>query len=116
MSGSDAKLVWLERLGVTALPAAAGISTSNSPGGGADGSSSTPAKLVLTHETEAKAPPNRKRTKLGVGERVILKVSPGPGQWVATGGKLSSTNGLNVTFTAQSSSGKAKVTVTVGDQ
>ena len=72
------------------------------------------APLVLTHECEAPAPSNKKRTKLGVGERVTLKVKPGSGTWTVTGGKLSATTGATVTFTARSTGGKSKVTVTIG--
>ncbi len=59
-----------------------------------------PQALTLTHQTEATAPSNRQRTKLGVGERVTLKVAPGSGTWAVTKGKLSKTTGATVIFTA----------------
>jgi hypothetical protein len=71
---------------------------------------------VLTHLTEATSPSNRKRTKLGVGERVTLKVAPGPGNWLVSGGKLSSGTGSTVTLTARANPGKAAVSVKVGTQ
>jgi hypothetical protein len=73
--------------------------------------------LVLTHQCEAPAPSNKARTKLGVGERVVLRITPGPGTWAVTGGStLSATSGATVTFTARATAGKSKVTVTVGSQ
>ena len=71
---------------------------------------------VLKHETEARSPTNRARTKLGVGERVTLSVTPGPGTWTVSKGKLSKTTGATVIFTADNRPGKAEITVTVGGQ
>ena len=73
-----------------------------------------PKQPVITHETEARTPGNRARTKVGVGERVTLKVDPGPGKWLVSGGKLSSGTGAKVTFTAGDKAGRAAVSVEVG--
>jgi hypothetical protein len=73
-----------------------------------------PKQPVITHETEAGSPGNRKRTKLGVGERVTLKVDPGPGKWLVSGGKLSSGSGATVTFIAGDRKGTGSVRVNVG--
>jgi hypothetical protein len=61
----------------------------------------------------ATSPSNRKRTKLGVGERVILKVDPGPGKWLVSGGTLSAGTGSTVTFIAGDRAGKGAVSVEV---
>lgn len=72
--------------------------------------------ITLTSQTEVTAPANRARTKLGVGERVTLTVNPGPGNWHASGAKLSSKSGAKVTMTAPDRPGDVEVTVQVGDQ
>ncbi len=72
--------------------------------------------ITLTSQTEVSAPANRARTKLGVGERVTLKVTPGPGNWQASGAKLSSKSGSKVTLIAPDRPGEVDVTVTVGTQ
>lgn len=117
-SSLDEKKDWLARLGVTALPAGtapgapAGAAAAGDAGKAAEGE--PPAvPPVLTHETEAKQPSNRKRTKLGVGERVQLTVKPGPGKWKVSKGTLSQKTGSTVIFTADDKPGKAEVTVTV---
>jgi hypothetical protein len=59
----------------------------------------------------ATSPSNRGRTKIGVGEEVTVTVSSGPAQWtVSGGGRLSSTNGNSVVFTAGDRAGNSTVT------
>jgi outer membrane protein OmpA-like peptidoglycan-associated protein len=85
-------------------------------GGGVTPPPAPGAAPVITHETEAKQPSNRARTKLGVGERVTLTVAPGPGTWTASKGKLSATGGTTVIFTAPGKPDKVDITVTVNGQ
>ncbi|HME20424.1 MAG TPA: hypothetical protein VKI44_03535 [Acetobacteraceae bacterium] len=69
--------------------------------------------LKLTSETEAKQPSPRNRTKLGVGERVTLKLKPLSGDWVvAGGGSVNPAKGSKVVFTAPGAPGTCTVTVT----
>jgi hypothetical protein len=72
--------------------------------------------LTFTHQTEATSPGNRARVKLGIGEPVVLTVTPGPGMWEAPGASLSSRKGNQVTMTAPGRPGEIEVTVKVGDQ
>jgi hypothetical protein len=68
-------------------------------------------QLTLTSETEEQDLPNRSRTRIGVGETVTLKATPGPATWtVASGaGVLSSTSGESVRFTASEDAGSAQI-------
>ena len=68
----------------------------------------------LTSQTEATAPANRARIRLGVGERVVLTVTGGPGNWTVSGAKINATTGTTVTMTAPVRPGSAKVEVDVG--
>ena len=94
------------------------------PGGdkpGPSGGKETPPPApgpapVIKHETEAKQPSNRARTKLGVGERVTMTVEPGPGTWTASKGTLSAKTGAKIIFTAPGKPDKVDVTVTVNGQ
>ncbi len=70
--------------------------------------------ITLSSQTEATAPGNRARTKLGVGERVTLTVNPGPGNWHASGAKLSAKSGSKITLTAPDRPGDVEVEVDVG--
>ena len=76
-----------------------------------------PAKLVLTSETEVTQPGNRARTKLGVGERVTLKLTPVSGDWKVSGaGTINPAKGSTVTLTASGKPGKISVSVTAQGQ
>lgn len=57
---------------------------------------------TLTSQTEATYPPDRARTRIGVGEYVTITVEPGPASWVLKrgGGKLSDATATTITFTA----------------
>ncbi len=68
----------------------------------------------LTSKTEVRAPANRTRTRLGVGERVVLKVTGGSGNWRASGAVLSAKTGTVVTMTAPPRPGSVTVSVDVG--
>lgn len=72
------------------------------------------ASMKMESETISTKPSNRKRTKLGVGEEVKLTITPAalsPIKWSVTGdGKLSSTSGSSVTFTAHETASKPKIT------
>jgi hypothetical protein len=70
--------------------------------------------ITLSSQTEATSPGNRARTKLGVGERVVVTVTPGPGNWRASGAKLSGKRGTQVTMTAPDRPGDVDVTCDVG--
>lgn len=80
------------------------------------GEAAAPVTPVITHETVARQPSNRKRLKLGVGERVTLNVAPGPGDWVASLGQVAPANGNSTVFTAPAAPGNAVITVTVAGQ
>jgi hypothetical protein len=70
--------------------------------------------VTLTSQCEEAQPSPRTRTKLGVGERVVLTVSGGAGNWTVSGGKLSAKTGTTVTLTAPERPGTSEVTVDVG--
>jgi hypothetical protein len=87
------------------------------PSGDGDGTvTAKPRKrppLTLTSETEATQPAKRTRTKIGVGERVTLKLTPVSGDWTCAGaGTLTATKGSTVTLIASGKAGTAKITVT----
>jgi hypothetical protein len=87
------------------------------PSGAGDTPPPTPVKLVLKSETEVTKPGNRARTKLGVGERVTLTLTPVAGDWTATGaGTVKPKKGSTVVLTASGSPGKVKVSVTAAGQ
>jgi hypothetical protein len=73
---------------------------------------STPCnQCTITSETLATQPPNRGRTKVGVGEEVLLTISPGPATWSASGGgSISPTSGTSVTYVAGERAGSVTVT------
>jgi hypothetical protein len=75
-----------------------------------------PVPIVLTHKTVASSPSSVTRTKLGVGEQVVLTVAPGPGKWLVSGGKLSSGQGAKVVLYAPGSPGTVDVSVDVNGQ
>jgi len=128
------------------VPAAAGSSTPSSaasPGGGASptlpasdqpppppetppaaGGNCTPgavtpcpcASAEVTSETVMTEPPDRARTRLGVGERVRVTYSLGSATWTVAGdGSLSSTSGETVTYTAPNAGGSVTLTATGGE-
>jgi hypothetical protein len=70
--------------------------------------------VALTSQTEEAQPANRARTRLGVGERVVLTVTGGPGNWLTSGGSLSAALGTQVTLTAPPRPGSLRVSVDVG--
>lgn len=74
--------------------------------------SCTTKKCTITSKTIASSPSNRARTRIAVGEEVELTVSPGTATWsISTGtGKLSSTSGTKVTFTADDKAGSVNIT------
>ncbi len=104
--------------GGTSIPGGAagpgGIGGAGCPAGGA--SEGCPlAGCTIVSQTEHDQPPNRSRTKIGVGERVGLRVDPGPATWsVGIGGELSSESGTDVTFTAGEEAANATITAEVG--
>ncbi len=66
----------------------------------------------LTSETVVTKPGNRARTRVGVGERVTLTISPGPGSWlIDTGGTLDSNSGSSVEYTAGDRAATSQITV-----
>jgi len=71
----------------------------------------------VTTQTEAMIPSNRNRTKLGVGERTAVTLSPAPNctvTWsVAGGGTVSPTSGSSTTFTAGDRASSSTVTATM---
>lgn len=73
--------------------------------------------LELTHETDVTSPTNRQRTKLGVGEKVKLTISPtisGSASWSTSEGTISGSDN-SATFTAPSRSATATVTATINN-
>jgi hypothetical protein len=68
----------------------------------------------LTSQAEEALPAPRNRTRLGLGERVVLTVTGGAGNWHVSGGTLSARAGTTVTMTASQRPGTATVTVDVG--
>ena len=72
------------------------------------------ATMKMETETVSTKPSDRKRTKIGVGEEVKLTITPAtlsPIKWSVAGkGKLSSTSGSSVTFTADDTASKPKIT------
>ncbi len=72
------------------------------------------ATLKMETECVSTKPADRKRTKIGVGEEVKLTITPAtlsPINWNVTGnGKLSANTGSTVTFTANDSASKPKIT------
>ena len=69
----------------------------------------------LTSQAEEALPAPRNRTRVGVGERVVLSVTGGPGNWHSSGGAtLSAKAGTTVTMTAAQRPGTVTVTVDVG--
>ena len=70
--------------------------------------------VTLTSECEEPQPAPRTRTKLGVGERVVLTVTGGAGNWTVSGGKISAKTGTTVTLTAPERPGTSEVSVDVG--
>ncbi len=72
-----------------------------------------PVALTLTSETEVSQPADRARTKIGVGERVTLKLTPVAGKWKVSGsGSVKPKTGSTVVLTASGKPGKIKVSVT----
>lgn len=60
-----------------------------------------PTRCTITSRTVATTPPNRARTRIGVGETVSLTVDPGPAQWSVRGpGDLSTNEGTTVDYRA----------------
>ncbi len=74
-----------------------------------------PGHLKFTSKTVATAPANRARLKIGVGEKVKLKITGATGSisWSITGSsKLSATAGTSVTLTVHERAEKSSVTAT----
>ncbi len=72
-----------------------------------------PVTLTLTSETEVTQPADRTRTKIGVGERVTLKLTPVGGTWKVSGpGSVKPKTGSTVVLTASGKAGKIKISVT----
>jgi type VI secretion system secreted protein VgrG len=71
---------------------------------------------TLSSETAATSPANRKRTKIGVGEDVVLTVKGNPATWAITSGTgdLSPKTGTHSTivFTADDKAGSTTITAT----
>jgi hypothetical protein len=87
------------------------------PGQGGTVVSFTLDVLELTSETVATIPADRKRKRIGVGEKVVMTVVPRrvTGTWSVTGqGVLSSTAGSTTTLTAEDRGGAATVSISVG--
>ena len=72
-----------------------------------------PPSLVITTEAVVTVPGNRWRKAIGVGEEVILNVTPGSAQWsLSGGGRLSATHGRSVAYTAGDQAGDVTITAT----
>ena len=84
------------------------------PTGGAQ-TSCHPA-CTLTSQTKATSPADRTRTKIGVGEEVVITVKGNPATWAITSGtgKLTPNTGArkSVTFKADDKDGNVTVTAT----
>lgn len=88
-----------------ARPFGTGASPSPSPR-----PSPSPPPCSITSRTVATTPPNRARTRVGVGEQVVLTVTPGPANWSVVGqGTVSPPTGTTVTFTAADRGGTATI-------
>jgi len=67
----------------------------------------------VTSETVMEEPPDRARTRLGVGEKVRVSYSLGSATWTIAGkGSLSSDSGATVTYTAPKQAGSVTLTAT----
>ena len=88
----------------------------NDPDKPSDSGATLPCKkCAITSETVSTARTNRARTRVGVGERVVLTVNPGGGTWTITGaGTLNSKSGTSVTLTAGDRVGKASIEAKAG--
>ena len=76
------------------------------------------SSATLTTQTVATIPSNRARTKLGVGEKASLRLTPAPNcpvTWGLSGGSgaISATSGSSISFTAHDRASTATVTATV---
>jgi hypothetical protein len=94
---------------------------SSDPNSGSDPSSSTDStsqtctQCTISSITYAQEPLNRARTTVGVGEPVMLTVTPGDATWTVSGaGVISPSSGSVVTFMAGERAGSATVTATGG--
>ena len=82
----------------------------------AKGGSSTSGctACTITSKTVKTSPANRARTRIGVGEEVVLTVNPGPATWTRTsgGGSLSPSRGSHtaVYYTAGDTAGNVTIT------
>jgi len=71
--------------------------------------------LTIRSQTVQAAPPNRARTRIGVGEEVRLTASA-PANWsVSGGGTLSATSGTTVVFRAGAQADSATITATAAE-
>lgn len=95
--------------GADAVEAAKGAA-----GWGTPATAAPTGPVALTSQAEEANPGPRTRTRLGVGERVVLTVTGGAGKWSVSGGKISAKAGTTVTLTAPQRPGTAEVTVDVG--
>lgn len=73
-------------------------------------SGASSSSCTIASETFATVPSNRKRKKVGVGEKVTLTFSGNSAPWTTTGGTLSATSGKSVTWTAPKRA--AQITIT----
>ncbi|MDD5295538.1 MAG: hypothetical protein PHU46_01390 [Rhodocyclaceae bacterium] len=94
------------------------MATEPSPDGSGEGGAVMPcpcAGATITSQTVMTQPPNRARTRLGVGERVRVTYSLGAATWTKAGdGNLSSASGATITFTAPNAAGTTTLTATGG--
>jgi type VI secretion system secreted protein VgrG len=98
-------------------PTGPGSGPGGSDGGACvDGGSPTcPTTCTISSQTISTGIADRTRTRVGVGEEVRLTCSSGSANWsVSGGGRLSSTTGSSVTFTAPDRAGNATVTASAG--
>src|ERR1019366_114048 len=68
----------------------------------------------ITNMTAARIPPNRARTTVGVGERVLVTLAGSPAgnwTWSTSAGSVAPTNGWGTLFTAPSNAANATVTI-----
>ncbi len=109
--------------GVTIVGAIVDINAGGGPGSGADigGAAPEPPKEapatlptpILVSETVAASPGSRARTKIGIGEEVMLSYTGGTATWTLSGpGTLIPTSGRTVMFRAGDRNAKPTITAT----
>jgi hypothetical protein len=97
-------------------PAAADSGSTPAPADGSSPDAVAPCscdKAVVSSEAVMSEPPNRSRTRLGVGERVRVSYSLGAADWsTPDGGSFSSSNGQAVIYTAPERAATVVITAT----